>query len=327
METSTIEESLRKVGSNFHVVTPRDTKTPALRGHYGLLSLRSGLHLHFSDAIDLHDMITRLEQRPGLTIQVFLQGPVDASVGGRSLFPEDDGHALTDTGPRALMTARARPELFERRGQKGTRVRKVSVTLSHDWLAESDLGAVDSAFDIRRFSQNHLAQCCWRPNQRVVALAETILSEAHYTGSFRTLHLESRVLDLIATVFSSLAHDPAPQPGRSLCMRDLRRMRVIEEYLDAAGPETVTLEEMARMVRISVSTLQRLFQVVHGMSAFEFVRRRNLERARFALDHQGLSVKEAAYLAGYSNPANFSTAFRRHFGRSPRHARREPPAS
>lgn len=272
-------------------------------------------------------MVTRLEQRPGLTIQVFLQGPVDATVGGRSLFPEGDGHALADTGPRALMIARARPELFERRGQKGTRVRKVSVTLSHDWLAESDLGAGDGAFDIWRFSQSHLAQRYWRPNSRIVALSESILSEAHYTGSFRTLHLESRVLDLIATAFSSLAYDPAPQPGRSLCMRDLRRMRLVEEYLDACNPDTVTLEDMARMAGVSISTLQRMFQGVHGMGAFEFVRRRNLERARFALDHQGLSVKEAAYLAGYSNPANFSTAFRRHFGRSPRHGRREPQVS
>jgi AraC-like DNA-binding protein len=39
--------------------------------------------------------------------------------------------------------------------------------------------------------------------------------------------------------------------------------------------------------------------------------------AREALVHQNLSVTEAAYVAGYSNPANFATAFRKYFGAAP----------
>ncbi|MBP8278605.1 MAG: helix-turn-helix transcriptional regulator, partial [Propionivibrio sp.] len=35
----------------------------------------------------------------------------------------------------------------------------------------------------------------------------------------------------------------------------------------------------------------------------------------------GVSVARAAEIAGYSSQANFSTAFRRHFGLSPKHYR------
>ncbi|WP_092496768.1 helix-turn-helix domain-containing protein [Faunimonas pinastri] len=36
-----------------------------------------------------------------------------------------------------------------------------------------------------------------------------------------------------------------------------------------------------------------------------------------AIERNGVSIAEAAFLAGYSSPANFSTAFRKAFGLSP----------
>jgi AraC-like DNA-binding protein len=41
------------------------------------------------------------------------------------------------------------------------------------------------------------------------------------------------------------------------------------------------------------------------------------------LAHLGLSVNEAAYAVGYANPANFSTAFRKHFGYVPSSCHRD----
>ena len=41
------------------------------------------------------------------------------------------------------------------------------------------------------------------------------------------------------------------------------------------------------------------------------------EVAREALVYQNMTVTEAADLVGYTNPANFATAFRKHFGSVP----------
>jgi AraC-like DNA-binding protein len=49
----------------------------------------------------------------------------------------------------------------------------------------------------------------------------------------------------------------------------------------------------------------------------EFLRLRKLERARHALESGEISIGEAAFLAGYATPANFTTAFRRAFGIPP----------
>ena len=47
------------------------------------------------------------------------------------------------------------------------------------------------------------------------------------------------------------------------------------------------------------------------------VRELRLQRARKAIERDDVSAAQAAYEAGYSNPANFSTAFKRLFGLSP----------
>jgi AraC-like DNA-binding protein len=39
--------------------------------------------------------------------------------------------------------------------------------------------------------------------------------------------------------------------------------------------------------------------------------------------YQNLSVTEAADLVGYGNPANFATAFRKHFGYAPSLCRKQ----
>jgi AraC-like DNA-binding protein len=74
------------------------------------------------------------------------------------------------------------------------------------------------------------------------------------------------------------------------------------------------VESIAREAGISASGLQQLLRRAEGKSVFEYVRDQRLQRAREALKAGDISVQEASHLAGYSNPANFATAFRKRFG-------------
>jgi AraC-like DNA-binding protein len=67
--------------------------------------------------------------------------------------------------------------------------------------------------------------------------------------------------------------------------------------------------------------LQRQFRSVYGTTVFEFLRECRLQRARQALERDGITVGQAALLAGYTSAANFATAYRRRFGLAPKLAR------
>ena len=94
------------------------------------------------------------------------------------------------------------------------------------------------------------------------------------------------------------------------------------EPLLALGP--IRIDAVARVLGYSRQTLYRRIKT-EGVTFGQLVDgiRRRLA-LRFLRD-EGLSVKEAAYRLGFSDPAAFSRAFKRWTGQSPRAMRRDQP--
>ncbi|MYZ46783.1 helix-turn-helix transcriptional regulator [Propylenella binzhouense] len=313
-----IADTSRFVGTRFAVSgSGADGGEAALAGTFRMLRLRPGIVFHSSDARDLSDMVTSVVQQPGLTLHFFLSGAVDARLGGRPL----GLGRRADAPVRGVITARAEPELFERRSRRGEHVRKVNVTMTNEWLEACGSEMAEDHAALRRFAGSHLAQFAWTPSPTTLSVAEQLLRPPCSPCLLQSLYLESRSLDLVAEGFAALTCR-TEEPGVRLRPNDHRRLRMIEDYIETRGREITSLEEIARSGNVSVSTLRRLFRAAHGMSVFEYLRRRGLERARAALERQGVAVAEAAYIAGYSSAANFATAFKRRFGLTPTEVRR-----
>ncbi|TDU87516.1 AraC-like DNA-binding protein [Kribbella voronezhensis] len=84
----------------------------------------------------------------------------------------------------------------------------------------------------------------------------------------------------------------------------------------------VTVREVAAAVHLSERHAERLFQTVTGASLMSTLRRMRLElAAQLLLDHT-LTVTHVARACGYSDVRPFSTAFKRHYGRTPGEFRR-----
>jgi len=100
---------------------------------------------------------------------------------------------------------------------------------------------------------------------------------------------------------------------------DLQRVRLqsVKARMDADLAYPWSIDELARNAGLSRRSFNQKFQMAYGESAIDYLRARRLDAARDLLIHQRLSVTEAAFRVGYAHPANFATAFRRHFGYSP----------
>lgn len=299
-------------GSEFRILTPgAEGEGGALRGRYSLTALRHGLTLHATDAEELHDLSTEIVQRPGLTCSLVLEGEIRFDLGGRTLAVEGRGGA-----PGGLVLLRRRPERMVRRSRRGTRVRKVNVTATLEWLeaeAEEVLALMGGA------GRDRIAQAAWAPSRRAAALAEETLRPSGLAGFLERLRLESAATALLHEALGGLEGGRAPA-GPRIAQRDRRRVEAACAWLEAQPPGGMSLEGAARAARAagaSVSTLQRMFREVHGTSILGHVREGRLLRARRALEGGRCSVAEAAEIAGYAGAANFATAFRRRFGVPP----------
>lgn len=81
------------------------------------------------------------------------------------------------------------------------------------------------------------------------------------------------------------------------------------------------LVDLARRVGTNKQRLTQIFRQHVGMSAFEYLQELRLERGRSLLRDTDLQVRLIAEQVGYRNAGDFTRAFRRHFGVTPRQYR------
>ncbi|WP_244619200.1 helix-turn-helix domain-containing protein [Rhizobium sp. 18055] len=292
-----------------------------LHGTFSKTTIRNGLTAHYSDVTNLCDLHTEAESAPHLGIKLFFQGGVSASIGNQDIpMPhrlENSDHWI----PSATLFYQQEQELFRRRATVGDRLRKLTIKIFPEWLESGDVFGDAGAHSLKLFTSTRLAARSWRPSAQLVALATQAIKPPPLEPYLKRLYMESRALGIIAEAFSLLVdRRPTPALATSLSASENKRLRRAEELLrNCDSPPS--LDELAVEAGVSVNTLQRLFHAAHGMTVFHYVRALKLGQARTALENDGVTIAQAAYLAGYTSPANFATAFKRLHGFSPREAR------
>jgi DNA-binding response OmpR family regulator len=106
--------------------------------------------------------------------------------------------------------------------------------------------------------------------------------------------------------------------------KDLRLVyRAIDVLLDelAAPPGLVAL---AHRLGTNQTRLGRAFQTHLGMSVFEYLREQRLVRAQALLAATDQQIQQIADAVGFKRAGDFTTAFKRRFGMTPREYRKRP---
>ena len=92
--------------------------------------------------------------------------------------------------------------------------------------------------------------------------------------------------------------------------------KIGQEYRNPLSVETLALH-----AGISPSNLTRLFKRHLGKTPHQYLTGIRMEQAVRMLEQHTLSIKEIAERVGYGNPLNFSTEFKKRFGKSPKRFR------
>jgi AraC-like DNA-binding protein len=103
--------------------------------------------------------------------------------------------------------------------------------------------------------------------------------------------------------------------------RDVRKVQDICVLLEERFADPPTIQELVRQFVWNETQLMQCFRRVTGMTIFDYRQNYRMERSMQLLKGSRISVTEVAFEMGYEHPSNFATAFRRHFGISPKAAR------
>jgi len=294
-------------------VRPEDT---LIRGNFFNRDLRQGLNLRCSNTKEEHAFTSDSSHPEGLSCIFFLQGQVDVRIGdkGFNLGPGRNGGAISAAG---VLKKSSQP--FQRATKQSQYVRHLVVSTTPEWLASSGFEASFGDGLNRQLQQQELLSKQWQPSLRLQGLIEEVFSPSVLLPQLLDLHLEARAIDIVGETLATLIQ------ANGYCQAELKlgrheqiRLQRARDFILADPSQALSVEVIAAAAGISASGLQRLFHRVEACSVFDYVRKIRLENAYAMLSAQRCSVQEASSLAGYKAPANFATAFKRHFGKTPR---------
>lgn len=94
------------------------------------------------------------------------------------------------------------------------------------------------------------------------------------------------------------------------------------DYMEKEILEPITYEDVAKHVHMSSYHFHRIFSLVTGMTANEYIRNRRLSMAGQEISNSDIKVIEVALKYCYESPESFTKAFARFHGITPNVARR-----
>ena len=89
------------------------------------------------------------------------------------------------------------------------------------------------------------------------------------------------------------------------------------KWLNEHFQQPLRIDELAREVNLSVSTLHHRFKAVTAMSPLQYQKQLRLQEARRLMLAEGIEASAAAYRVGYESPSQFSREYSRLFGAPP----------
>jgi AraC-like DNA-binding protein len=97
----------------------------------------------------------------------------------------------------------------------------------------------------------------------------------------------------------------------------LSRVRHVVRWMREHFDESLRVDDLAELARMSPSAFHRAFHAVTAMSPIQYQKNIRLQEARLRLLARPGDVSATAYAVGYESPSQFSREYRRQFGTAP----------
>jgi AraC family transcriptional regulator len=149
------------------------------------------------------------------------------------------------------------------------------------------------------------------------------IGEAIRDGSAGSSLFVDPLVMAIASRFIALDHNgPRPVQPRRPNQLTSRQIRSLREFVESELRGDIRLSKMAEICGLSTEYFVRLFKATLGLSPYQYVIGRRVERAKTLLDQDQQSLAEIALECGFSHQEHMTRMFRRFTGLTPGRYRR-----
>jgi AraC-like DNA-binding protein len=287
-------------------------------GYRELVHLREGFDLVVGDVLHREDAEIAVEEQALLKFHYRLTGAGRIGIEGSG---EVDVEKQT-TGLLLHSDGVTKHEYF----LAGEREQSVTLICSPGFLAETLHDMDDSLPQVivdylsgKPADFYHVSM----PLRADMAAAINALLHCELTGALRRMHAESRSLELLLLGVQALmdSDSGAERSDRGLTRHDLDCLQKARQILERDFIDPPTIAALGHDVGMNEAKLMRCFKQLFGQTIFDFAQHLRMVRAKELLETTDRSITEIAFDVGYEYSSNFATAFKRHYGITPKAAR------
>lgn len=298
-------EEVSKERYSGQVIANHKKKVIDFSGQISLESSLTGMLIHCTDAVINEAVRSEFTRAPGLSIAVFLGGYADVQVNGESI---EFGARVGQ--PSVLLHYNSEPVRITRRNRLGERVTKVLINLEKQILERWRRCGLEVEVLLRPDQATELTFFRLAATAPIVELSREMIKLVSSSKPDDKLALEKLAFGIIEELIRETKRD-----GHHDLHSKAEHART---HINNTLTSPYSLEDLAAEVGMSVSNLQRAFKQTYGCTAMAYLRHQRLLLAHHLLRHEHKSISEVAAKLHYRSNSNFSSAFKREFGISPK---------
>jgi AraC family transcriptional regulator len=156
-------------------------------------------------------------------------------------------------------------------------------------------------------------------DERIRRIAGRLAGHLHAPSAAASTLLTTLALELVACITDTYANVSHGMNGAGSNPRlDARRLRHVLDYMTAHIDADIGLDDLAGAACFSTFHFIRAFANTTGMPPYRYLSRLRLERAKTLLALRKVPISHVALASCFSSQSNFTRAFRRATGVTPR---------
>jgi len=272
--------------------------------------LRTGLNFHFGDVTETEDAEYFGAISDRFRLIVVLKGVSLLTIGDKQLTLGEDVNI------NIALVSLHHEESFSRKSIKDNYCQRISIGISEQWMNE----AFKQHAVINQLP--HLYMLGWKASKQLSEVARQMLFISSMNRQAHTLELEACALNLIIEAVNHFHKQPIfPSDDTVQTRTKSHKFSSLCDYIRSNVREKYRIEELAKRMNMTVSTLQRQFKQSQGLTVFEFIQKVKLTQAYLMIQSSDKSITSIAGDFGYDSPASFTSAFKRFYRCTPSQVR------
>lgn len=142
-----------------------------------------------------------------------------------------------------------------------------------------------------------------------------------FFGPLRQVYVKAKINELLCHTLRYISTISNDVPSSIISTRDQEKVREAFELLNENYIHPPHIDILSRRVGLNRTVLRKYFKTIYGQTISEFCMVKRMVEARSKLLHSEMNITQLSQYLGYDHPANFTTAFKRHFGILPKDLR------